>query len=38
MPYDLVGFFSLQTKKAQNKKVPIKSFLALPLEESTFLK
>jgi hypothetical protein len=34
LPHDLCGIFSLQTKKAQSKKTSIKSFLALPLEES----
>jgi hypothetical protein len=29
-----VGFFFLQTKKAQSKKTSIKSFLALALKES----
>jgi hypothetical protein len=31
------GFFSLQTKKAQSKKTPIKKKLALPLKESCAL-
>jgi hypothetical protein len=33
----LADGFSLQTKKAQSKKAPIKSFLALPSEESCAL-
>jgi len=34
LPRDLCGLFFLETKKAQSKKTSIKSFLALPLEES----